>query len=569
MNTTAAVPRLEERIHHGLVALAQETNNLLALAEPSDLRLLHLNRAGRGLLGLEPAAELGEATWMDMVEAESVPLLLSEVLPTVAKGLCWHGESTLVHRSGKHVLVSMIALQVPARDGVPASLAIAATDISRVRGVQESLECERTLLRSFLTYMPDAIYFKDLQGRVIRASSVVAQGLGLQSPDDVVGKTDFDLYSAALAKKTYEDEQRILRTGEPILDVEECEKRSDGTATWVQTSKLPLRDDNGRIIGTFGVTRNITARKQAELRLEITQKELVEASRLAGMAEIASGVLHNIGNALNSVNTSISIVAEQLDRSRVGNLAKVAQMLEQHAGDLGTFLVQDQRGRQLPAYLAQLASALAAERDGLRREIQQLHGGIDHIKDVVAMQQNYARASFLIEDVDPATLFDEALYISEMSLHRHGVTVKRDFAAVPRVRVARHKVLQILVNLVRNAKYAMDETGRTHKEMIVALRASPEGRVRFVVEDDGVGIPAENMTRIFNFGFTTRKGGHGFGLHSSANAAKELGGTLRGHSDGPGKGAVFTLELPPAPADSASSTARISATAHGSAAASA
>jgi signal transduction histidine kinase len=163
------------------------------------------------------------------------------------------------------------------------------------------------------------------------------------------------------------------------------------------------------------------------------------------------------------------------------------------------------------------------------------------------MQQNYARASYLIEDIEPATLIDEALYISEMSLNRHGITVHRNFQTVPKVRVTRHKVLQILVNFVRNAKYALDETGRTEKEMTISLLTTPENRVQFVVADTGVGIPPENLERIFNFGFTTRKGGHGFGLHSSANAAKELNGTIRAHSDGPGTGASFTLELPAAP----------------------
>jgi C4-dicarboxylate-specific signal transduction histidine kinase len=119
----------------------------------------------------------------------------------------------------------------------------------------------------------------------------------------------------------------------------------------------------------------------------------------------------------------------------------------------------------------------------------------------------------------------------------------RDFQARPIVTVERHKVLQILVNIIRNAKFACDESGRSDKRMTVRI-TQDDRHVRIAVIDNGVGIPQENLTRIFAHGFTTRKTGHGFGLHSGALAAKELGGELLAQSDGPGKGATFTLEFP-------------------------
>jgi signal transduction histidine kinase len=109
--------------------------------------------------------------------------------------------------------------------------------------------------------------------------------------------------------------------------------------------------------------------------------------------------------------------------------------------------------------------------------------------------------------------------------------------------VEKHKVLQILVNLIRNAKYACDESGRKDKQMIVRV-SNGDNRVRISVKDNGIGIPQENLTRIFNHGFTTKKDGHGFGLHSGALSAKELGGSLEVHSEGKNQGAMFTLELP-------------------------
>jgi len=139
------------------------------------------------------------------------------------------------------------------------------------------------------------------------------------------------------------------------------------------------------------------------------------------------------------------------------------------------------------------------------------------------------------------------LRMNSAALVRHQVQVIRDYdASAPHITVEKHKVLQILVNLIRNAKYACDESGRPDKHLTVRV-TNGDGRVRIVLADNGVGIPPENMTRIFNHGFTTRKDGHGFGLHSGILAARELGGSLNAHSDGPGRGATFTLELPQQP----------------------
>lgn len=122
-------------------------------------------------------------------------------------------------------------------------------------------------------------------------------------------------------------------------------------------------------------------------------------------------------------------------------------------------------------------------------------------------------------------------------------SVERDFRPAPPVRVDKHKILQILTNLLRNAKHAVEDFGRPAGRIAVTIDADGE-RSRIAVTDNGVGIAPENLTRIFRHGFTTKKNGHGFGLHSGANAAKEMSGRLSVHSAGPGTGATFTLELP-------------------------
>jgi signal transduction histidine kinase len=176
-------------------------------------------------------------------------------------------------------------------------------------------------------------------------------------------------------------------------------------------------------------------------------------------------------------------------------------------------------------------------------ELDHLRKNVDHIKDIVAMQQSYAKTSGVIEVMSIPDLLEDALRMNAGSLARHDIELARDYQARPVVALDKHKVLQILVNLIRNAKYACDETGRTDK--CITLRITADGRsVSIAVGDNGVGIPAENLTRIFNHGFTTRATGHGFGLHSGALAAKGMGGSLTVHSAGPGQGATFVLTLP-------------------------
>jgi C4-dicarboxylate-specific signal transduction histidine kinase len=177
--------------------------------------------------------------------------------------------------------------------------------------------------------------------------------------------------------------------------------------------------------------------------------------------------------------------------------------------------------------------------------MQSVGSHIEHIKEIVAMQQSYAKVSGAYEILQVADLVEDALRINLTAFNRHGIRLERDFSPdLPAVSVDRHKVLQILINLFRNAKHATEELGEGEKRISIFVGESGPDRVKIVVRDNGIGIPAENMSKIFNHGFTTKNNGHGFGLHSGANAAKEMGASLTAHSNGPGKGAEFTLELP-------------------------
>jgi signal transduction histidine kinase len=288
----------------------------------------------------------------------------------------------------------------------------------------------------------------------------------------------------------------------------------------------------------------LKARVRAALRMSQVQTELHAKSRQAGMAEIATSVLHNVGNVLNSVNVSAELVSSQMRASKVQGLRKVVQLMNEHVNDLSDFLTTDQKGKMLPDYLLKLAEMVTAEQQGIIEELGQLTKGIDHIKTIVAAQQSYAVAVSVVETVPVPELIEDALRMSARSSARQEVTVVKEIADLPLLSLDRHRVLLILVNLIRNARQALD--GVIDRSPCITLGASlAEGPVlRITVTDNGNGIAPEHLARIFTHGFTTRKEGHGFGLHSCALAAQEMGGNLTMHSDGVGQGASFILDIP-------------------------
>jgi len=294
-----------------------------------------------------------------------------------------------------------------------------------------------------------------------------------------------------------------------------------------------------------GIFQDITQHKLDTEKLDKLNRQLMDTSRQAGMAEVATGVLHNVGNVLNSVSVSATLVADRLRRSKVDKLRQATALLREQNGRLVEFLTTDPKGKLLPEYLGTVADQLVGEQTKLITLMSSVGQHIEHIKEIVAMQQSYAKVSGIYETLPVAELVEDALRMNAAAFDRHHIDLVREFDKdIPAVCVDRHKVLQILINLFRNAKYAMAARSGNDKRIVIRVdMASPE-RVKITVCDNGVGIAPDHLTSIFNHGFTTKKDGHGFGLHSGANAAKEMGGTLTAHSEGPGKGAEFTLELP-------------------------
>jgi PAS domain S-box-containing protein len=406
----------------------------------------------------------------------------------------------------------------------------------------KALRESETRLSSVLESTDDLVVSIDMEGNLLTANSaarqfhhrvygkepVVGQLFGTSRPERP------EIWGPALAR---------VRAGQRARFEDEYEL--DGVRHLLDVHISPLFDPEGRAVGMTLFGRDITARREDEVRLSEMHRALVETSRQAGMAEVSTGVLHNVGNTLNSVNISTSVITERLRKSRVSGLIKATGLLSEHTADLASFLTQDLQGQKLPAYLIAVSRQLQEERDGLLQEMHALGESVEHINSIIAMQQMHARAAGVVEQVAVPQLFDEALRLIAGSFEKQGIRIERDYAPVPPISVDRHKLLQILINLLSNARHALVDSDKEDKWIRLRIRLAPDGTGTLIeVTDNGVGIAPETLPRLFMQGFTTRKTGHGFGLHISALSAAEMKGRLTCSSPGLGQGATFTLELP-------------------------
>lgn len=320
--------------------------------------------------------------------------------------------------------------------------------------------------------------------------------------------------------------------------------RPDGGTAFVteygQAAKLML---DGKVLR--GIILDITAQREAEASTQDMHKMMVQASRQAGMAEIATGVLHNVGNVLNSLNVGAKLLAERLKKSRMDKLCQATQLLKDNLPDNPEFFTHDKRGQVLPGYLVDLSGYLRDEQNRLDATVSDMIERIEHIRDMIMLQQSHSCVRTLWEPLDLATVMEDALRL-EMDVHitHQQIKVERHYSDLPPIYSARGLLLQILVNLLANACQAMGDKPTDNR--ILTLRIGPQGddNVRISVEDTGCGIQPRHLTSIFTQGFTTKDDGHGFGLHHACLLAQDLGGSLRAESEGLGKGARFILDIP-------------------------
>ena len=325
--------------------------------------------------------------------------------------------------------------------------------------------------------------------------------------------------------------------------------RPDGSIAHLDALATVVTGPNGSDPRLVGISLDISERVAGEQRERRLQKQLREASHQSGMTEVATGVLHNVGNVLNSLGVASATAQMRLKAWQVHRVGQVAAMLDENRGTLAEFLTNDDRGKRVPEYLTSLAARLESDAEATRQDFDAISGHVQYLCQIIQAQQSFARVGSAHDEVDVSELIETALTLKGQDLN--GVAITRDIGDLPLVRTDRYKLLQIIVNFIANAHDAVIENSSTEPRIAIRVRTVLD-RLEVAVEDSGIGIAPQLLARVWEFGFTTKTHGHGFGLHSAAVAAQQLGGTISAESGGVGQGARFSVTIPinsPAQAD--------------------
>ncbi|MGV3532917.1 MAG: PAS domain-containing protein, partial [Chthoniobacteraceae bacterium] len=474
---------------------------------------------------------------------EDLPHVVKEMECGFAKGHFRPSRYRLVAADGHYVPVEIHRAVIRDEKGKVIGTRGVTMDLTDREAAEAALAKSEETLRTIVENSRDIIYRFDLETDSSDYVSAAVRTLGY-TPEELLAEGKVRTLPHPDDRKHVENHFRQLIDGSSATSLIEYRiLAKNGEYRWVSDSLALLRDPSGKPVAVIGNVRDITEQKLAQAALENATRQLVETSRLAGMAEVASNVLHNIGNVLNSMNVSVGWLRHTLLNQKSENLGRLSALLTEHAHDLPHFLAEHPQGRELPGYLLDLSQYLSSERIALLEDLVDLARNLEHIKGVIAMQQSHSRVGTIAESVLASEVLEDALRINSSALQRSHVEIIREYQQVPLLNVEKHLLLQVLVNLVSNACSALDAVS-TSRRLIVSIAPQGSDSVVITVTDNGQGIPAENMPRLFEHGFTTRTDGHGYGLHSAALAAADLGGSLRAISDGPGNGATFTLAIP-------------------------
>lgn len=287
---------------------------------------------------------------------------------------------------------------------------------------------------------------------------------------------------------------------------------------------------------------------EAKIKSNIEKKRLryenLHHAREAGMADVATHVLHNVGNFLNSVNVASTLLTEKIRKSDLAALHTLKNLINENEKELSKFLTSDTEGKKIPKYICALSDYWQEEQTVLLNHLKVMNEKIQHIKEIVNMQQSLSHSTGVDERINVEETIETSLSLQQELLSQNKIEIERHYAEIDPIFLDKIKLIQIIANLISNANDALHESSNSVKRITIHLKPLSDNKILIQIQDNGHGISEENLKKIFFQGFTTKKTGHGFGLHGSVLAAQEMGGSLTAESEGIGKGASFNLILP-------------------------
>jgi PAS domain S-box-containing protein len=427
-----------------------------------------------------------------------------------------------------------------AGEALPAVINNLTDQQTALASAQDELATSKVYVDNVLRSMADSLLVIDANLTIgsVNPSLLALLGYG---EDELIGQSPGMIFGEEFAQGSIIE--NLLLQGS-VSGVESSFLTNDGRLIPISVSGSMMQDEQGQFQGLVCVAQDITARKQMEEEKLELHEQLLDTSRQLGMAEVASDVLHNVGNALNSINVSIGVVTDLLKNSMVGDVGRISQLFHKHREDLGNYFSSNSKGKQIPAYLEKLAGQLVEEQRVAIAELARLRENAQNAQQCVAVQQDLAKPSGITEEISVIELVEEALTLNQELLENSKIAVSREFQEIPQLIVDKHQVLEVMVEVIRNACQAMVSVSTKQLIVRAKLIPGPPDSVCLEVQDSGIGIASDDLIKIFGQGYSTKNGKRGMSLHSGALMVKNLGGALRAHSEGIGHGATFSLELP-------------------------
>lgn len=507
--------RASGRLPDSLKDAPGQSAEIFAVFRDSDLRLIYLNETGWRRIDRALELELDTLTLLDVIGVGATQRFQSEILLKARILGRWEGECEMRDAWGSAFNSRMLLYTRP-DPMVPGTqhlcLSSAPIDQAAPQTPHASL-ADREFLHALLTSLPDHIYFKDRASRFLLISRAKSLKHGLNDPREAIGKTDFDFFTAEHASPAFNDEQAIIKTGRPIIDLEEEETWPDGRRTWASTTKMPLFDSEGDIVGTFGISRDITAAKKlAEDRREL-ELQLQLNSKLESIGRLAAGIAHEINTPTQYLTTNIRFLDE--------SFAVLSAVFKAHRAFRDTIAASPFASD--PGVASALRTLAGADSDSdlpyllgeIPVTVKQSLEGLDHVARIVRSLKEFSHPSASTKvAVDLNKIAENALTVSRHEW-KYVAEVATEFAADLRpVPCIADQVGQVILNLIINAAHAIGDTlkPRNRERGLITVRTRNTGTHSVIeIQDDGTGIPDHVRARLFEPFFTTKPVGKGTG----------------------------------------------------------